>query len=121
MGFVQRRLVKFVVGVVHFPKLTLAICAAVLLASIAFAFVHLQLSTDEDELLTPKLQFFKEFKEYNSLFPENDSFVILLEPLNRKQPPPAQRWIDFADRITASLYDMKDIVKRVDSHVPPED
>src|SRR4051794_37888705 len=89
MGRFQRRLVKLVVGVVHFPKLTLVLCGLMLAASVGFALVHLQLSTDEDDLLPPKLPFFREYKKFSNAFPENDSFIIILEPLTYDRPPPA--------------------------------
>ena len=59
MGFVQRRLVKLVMRVVSFPKLTLAICGVLLVAAVGLAWFGLSLSTDQDELLTPKLKFFR--------------------------------------------------------------
>jgi predicted RND superfamily exporter protein len=121
MGFVQRKLVKLVIRVVTFPKLTLGICAGVLAVSVVYAFFGLHLSTDEDQLLTPKLRFFREYKDFSREFPENDAFVVILEPLNYAKPPLAQRWMDYADRISAALSAQKEDVVRVDSHVPPNE
>ena len=113
MGPIQRRLVKFVIRVVSAPKLTLAICATTLAASIICAMTLLSLSTNQDELLTPKLKFFKDYQYFAERFPENDSFVVILEPKDAARPPPAERWIAFADEIEDRLMQLKEYVKRV--------
>src|SRR4051812_20991206 len=119
MGPIQRRLVKFVIRVVSAPKLTLTICATTLAASIILSMTLLSLSTNQDELLTPKLKFFKDYQYFGQRFPENDSFVVILEPKDGAHPPPAQRWIAFADQIENRLMQLTEYVKRVDTHVSP--
>jgi predicted RND superfamily exporter protein len=121
MGFVQRLLVKAVMRVVCHPKITVAVCAVLLLASAVFAKIHLSLSTDQNALLTPELPFFKAYLRYDSQFPENESFVVIVEPRDYAHPPPAQRWIALADKITANLRALTGDVQRVESHVSLED
>jgi predicted RND superfamily exporter protein len=118
MGFIQRRLVKGVMWVVTWPKVTVAVCAVVLVAAGAFAWFHLRLSTDQDELLTPKLKFFRDYKQFTARFPENEAFVVILEPRDYRRPPPARRWIAFADRISDGLLALKGDVKHVSARVP---
>jgi predicted RND superfamily exporter protein len=120
MGFVQRRLVKLVIRVVSYPKLTLGICALILVGAVVLAKTRLRLSTDQDELLTPKLEFFREYKVFTRKFPENDAFVVLVEPRDYRHPPPASRWMDFADRLSAGLLALKGDVTRVEQRVPLE-
>ena len=55
MGFVQRQLVRLVMRAVSFPKLTLAVCALALVASVVGAWTGLGMSADQEELMTPKL------------------------------------------------------------------
>jgi predicted RND superfamily exporter protein len=119
MGFVQRRLVQGVVAVVTWPKLTIAVCAIVLVASVLFARFRLTLSTDQDELLTPTLPFFREYKQFDRAFPENEAFVVLVEPKDYKNLLPAKRWIELAGEVERKLMALKGVVKRVDSHTDP--
>ncbi|HVS70508.1 MAG TPA: MMPL family transporter [Phycisphaerae bacterium] len=118
MGFVQRRLVKMVMKVVCWPKTTVAVCAVLLVASVLFAKLHLSLSTDQNALLTPNLKFFKDYLRYDSQFPENESFVVIVEPRDYVHPPPAKRWMALADRISANLRALTNDVARVDERVP---
>ena len=118
MGFVQRRLVKVVMRVVTFPKVTVAVCAILLLAAVAFSWFHLTLSTDQNELLTPKLKFFRDYADFATQFPENESFVLILEPKDFAHPPAAKRWIALADQTSTALMALKGEVRRVNSHVP---
>lgn len=117
MGFVQRLLVKAVMRVVCHPKITIAACAVLLVAAVVFAKIHLSLSTDQNALLTPELPFFKAYLRYDSQFPENESFVVIVEPRDYSHPPPASRWIALADKITANLTALHGDVSRVESHV----
>ncbi len=121
MGFVQRRLVKMVMRVVSFPKLTLLICAVVLAAGVILAWGKLGLSTSQDELLTPKLKFFRDYQEFANYFPENDSFVVIVEPVDYAHPPAGKRWMEFADALGESLQGLTDDVRRVDWRVKPAD
>ena len=118
MGFIQRRLVKGVMTVVTYPKVTLAICAVLLVASVIYAWFGLSLSTDENALLAPKLQFFQDYLRFDAKFPENEAFFVVVEPLDYAHPPLAKRWIELADAISTKLTADKQDVDRVDTHAP---
>ena len=122
MGFIQRKLVKLVVTVVTYPKTTIALCAVLLVASVLSAFLWLSLSTDENALLTPDLPFFKDYLRFDAKFPENESFVVVIQPLDYAHPPLAKRWIGLADAIKARLTDptqeVHNDIDRVDTHAP---
>ncbi len=117
MGFVQRKLVKLVIRIVSFPKLTLAICALALLASVVLSMSRLSLSTNQNDLLTPSLPFFRDYLQFIQKFPENNSFVVIVEPLSYDKPPAGKRWMDFADRLGAALSALKTDVNHVDVRV----
>ena len=121
MGSVQRQVVKWVIRVVSYPKLSLALCAVALVLAVGLAATRLRLSTDQEELMTPKLKFFRDYKEFTRRFPENESYVVILEPEHPALRPPARRWIELADRMTAGLMALKEDVRRVDARVAPED
>src|SRR5579863_5738056 len=55
MGIVQRRLVKGVLWIVARPKLTLAAAAAVLAVAAIYAHQRLTVSTDQNDLFSPKV------------------------------------------------------------------
>jgi predicted RND superfamily exporter protein len=114
MGFVQRRLVKGVMWVVSFPKLALAVCAVVLVAAVVLAATGLGLSTNQDDLMTPKLKFFKDYKDFTREFPENEAFYVIVEPRDYAHLPAGKRWMELADKIGESLQGMKEYVRRVD-------
>jgi predicted RND superfamily exporter protein len=122
MGFIQRRLVRGVLWVVAWPKVTLGICALVLVASVIGAWWGLSLSTDENALLTPDLPFFKDYLRFDAKFPENEAFVVVVWPKDYSQRPLATRWIGLSEEIRRKLTDPaaevhKD-VDRVDTHAP---
>ncbi len=118
MGFVQRRLVRGVLWVVSHPKITLAICAVMLVTSVGYAWIGLSLSTDENALLTPDLPFFKDYLHFDAKFPENEAFVVVAWPKDYSHPPLAKRWIGLADGISTNLIALKQDVDRVDTHAP---
>jgi uncharacterized protein len=118
MGFVQRQLVKVVIRVVSYPWTTVGICAALLVAAVGWSWFGLSLSTDQNELLTPKLKFFRDYQEFDRRFPENEAFVVLVEARDYSHPPEPKRWMALADATSAKLLTLKRFVKRVDTHVP---
>ncbi len=99
--------------------MTLAICAVMLAASVAWAWLGLKLSTNQDELIAPQLKFFRDYQDYARRFPENESFVVIIEPLDYAHPPPTARWRALADRISESLSAMKGDVKWVNARTDP--
>ncbi|MGN6367877.1 MAG: MMPL family transporter [Phycisphaerae bacterium] len=105
-------------AVVAYPKVTLAVCAALLVASVVFAWTNLSLSTDENALLAPKLKFFQDYLKFDAKFPENEAFVVVVEPVDQAHPPLAKRWIALADAISDKLGTLKEDVDRVDTHAP---
>ena len=105
-------------AVVTYPKVTIAICAIVLVASVLYSRSRLSLSTDENALLTPKLKFFQDYLRFDAKFPENEALVVVVEPLDQAHPPGAKRWIEVADAIGISLAALKQDVERVDTHAP---
>jgi len=121
MGSIQRQFVKLVLKVVSYPKATLVVCSALFVAAGVFAWFNLKLSTNQDELLTPRLPFFRDYQKYINKFPENESFVVLLEARDYGHPPPAKRWMAYADRIEAALMALKEDVRRVNTHTPVEE
>lgn len=120
MGFVQRHLVKLIIRMVSFPKLTLAICALALLGAVALSWTRLGLSTSQDELMTPKLKFFRDYQEFTRQFPENEAFYVILQPRDYAHPPAGKRWMELADRVGTSLLALKADVRRVDWKVDTE-
>jgi uncharacterized protein len=124
MGFVQRRLVRGVLWVVAWPKVTLGICALVLVGAVVGAWFGLSLSTDENALLTPDLPFFKDYLRFDAKFPENEAFVVVVWPKDYAKAPLASRWTGLADEIQRRLTDpgaaVHRDVDRVDTHAPLE-
>jgi predicted RND superfamily exporter protein len=119
MGFLQRQLVKVVMGVVTWPKVTVAVCAVLLVACVFYARTRLSLSTDQNAMLPKTLPFFQEFLRFDSKFPENEAFVVLVEPKNYGKPPPAKRWIELATQVEKRMLALKGDVKRVDARTDP--
>ncbi len=118
MGFIQRRVLKAVLYVVSFPKLTLAISALVLAASVTLAVSRLTISTDENKLFSSNVGFFKNYLDFIKKFPENEAIYVLVQSKDASHPPEATRWTRLADAITERLRQMPEYVLAVDSHVP---
>ena len=118
MGFVQRQIIKLVLRVVSYPRVTLLICGVLLVAAVGMALTSLSLSTDHDALMTPKLKFFKDYLSFTHKFPENECFLVVIEPLDQQRPPKAARWIALAEDLSARLRGLKESVRRVDARVP---
>lgn len=121
MGFVQRRLVIGVLGVVARPKLTLGIAAAVLLVCAMCAYKWLTISSDQNKLFSPKVKFFADWLDFDRKFPENQATYVVIEPANLRIKPTVKQWIEAADAVTARLRAMPDQVARVVERVPPND
>jgi uncharacterized protein len=121
MGFVQRRLVIGVLGVVARPKLTLALAAAVLIVCAASAYKWLTVSSDQNKLFSPKVKFFADWLDFDRKFPENQATYVVIEPASLTLKPTVRQWVDVADAITARLRAMPEHVARVVERVPPND
>src|SRR6185312_7142437 len=103
MGFVQRRLVKSVLWVVSHPKSTLAVGLLVVALSAGLAWRGLDVSTDQNDLFSPKVKFFADYLRFDRLFPENQATYVVMEPVDPGRPPAVGEWVEAADRITARL------------------
>jgi hypothetical protein len=118
MGPIQRRLLKAVLAVVQFPRATLAVCAALLAISVGAALTHLTIDTDEDNLFSSHVGFFRDYLDYIAKFPENEALYVMVEPRDRQNPPPLQRWTALADRIADKMRGMTSIVSSVEYRTP---
>jgi predicted RND superfamily exporter protein len=118
-GF-HRRLLVAMLWVVTHPRLVLSGSLLVLLGCIILAYFRLGLSTNQDELFSSKVAFFKTYVNVTRNFPENQASYVIIEPINPASPPPVKKWIAIADAITDRLARDTVNVKAVDSHVPLE-
>jgi predicted RND superfamily exporter protein len=118
MGFVQRRLLKLVLGVVHRPKLTLLLAGVALVACVAVAMAGLRISTDTNRLFSSNVGFFRHYLDFIRKFPENEALYIIVESKDPGRLPPVGRWTELADRLTDRLRQNAKHVQSVDSRVP---
>ncbi len=114
----HRWLLAGVLGVVSRPRLTLLVTGLLLVLCSAAAWVQLNISTDQNKLFDPHVQFFQDYLHFNDLFPENEAIYVIVESANPADMPPVPRWTSLADDITQRLAAMPESVKSVDSHVP---
>jgi uncharacterized protein len=114
----QRRLLKSVLAVVRYPRLTLAGCGLVLAITVGVALTHLAINTDQDRLFSPQVGFFKDYLEFEQKFPENEALYVLIEPADKTKPPALSRWTELADRITDQLRGLKGVVESAQCRVP---
>ena len=121
MGFVQRRILKCVLWVVHHPKLTLGIALGVLALAIVDARLQLTVSTDQNKLFSPKIKFFADYLRFDEEFPENQATYIVIEGKDLTDDHPISRWTDLADRIADKLNSMPDKVHPVYAKLPLTD
>lgn len=122
MGFLQRRILRGVIAVVSYPKLTLAIAALLLLASLGLAWSRLTISTDQNKLFSSNVSFFRDYLDFVRKFPENDALYVLIEPRDPRHPPETRRWAVVADALDARLRKVSpDYVTSVETRVRPSD
>ena len=119
MGFLQRCIVRGVLGVVGRPKLTLAIAAAALVACATLAYFRLDISTDQNKLFSPRAKFFADYLAYVDKFPENEAAYVVIERADRSTMPPIRRWTAAADAVAARVAALStEHVRSVDVRVP---
>jgi predicted RND superfamily exporter protein len=122
MGLVQRRLVKSVLWIVERPKLTLLAAAIVLVAAALYAHQRLSISTDQNDLFSPKVKFFGDYLRFDRLFPENQATYVVIEPADLDHPPPVGQWVELADRMAARLRSMPQYIEpepdKVEEKIP---
>jgi hypothetical protein len=111
-----------VLAVVEHPKLTLAIAAALLIASGLTAYFGLNISTDQNKLFSAKAKFFGDYLNYVHKFPETEAIYVLIERRDRGTPmPPVKRWTAAADAVAARVRGLgPEQVRDVESRVPVE-
>jgi predicted RND superfamily exporter protein len=121
MGPIQRRLDRGVLAVVNHPKLSLLIAAVVVSACAMLALERLSLSSDQDQLFSSHVKFFKDWLDFQEWFPENTALYVVVEPANRAAPPPpVGRWAQIADALAERLAKLPQQVKSVDARVASE-
>src|SRR3954454_11972940 len=118
MSPVHRGILVAVLGVVARPRLTLALCAAVLAGCALLAVSRLSISTNQNDLFDPNVRFFKDYLRFIELFPENEAVYVLIQSKDRKAEPPVRRWTAIADEVAGRLKAMPQYVKTVDAKVP---
>ncbi len=121
LSWFHRRLLTAVLHVVEHPRRTLLISGIILLLCGGLAWRKLDISTDQDQLFSSNVPFFRNYIEFTQDFPENQANYVIVEPKDPVHPPPVGRWTDVADAITDRLRSERRFVKTVDSHIPLED
>jgi predicted RND superfamily exporter protein len=121
MGFVHRRLLIGVLAVARRPRTTLLIAAAALLLCILATVSTLTISTDQNQLFSGKVPFFRDYLSFIKEFPENEAVYIVIEPKDPATQPPLHRWTAVADEVTARLQSLTDTVRLAECKVPLEE
>ena len=80
MGFFQRRLLIAVLAIVHRPRLTLIVALAALIGCVVYARVRLDISTDQNDLFSHKVGFFRDYLDFIDKFPENEAIYVIVRP-----------------------------------------
>ena len=114
----KRHLLRFVLGVVRRPKLTLLLAGLLLAASVTIAMTRLTISADSNKLFDPSVPFFRDYLKFNENFPENEAVYVVVRPADDAQQPPVPRWTALADAIAAKVGTLTDAVQGVDARIP---
>ncbi|HWE03684.1 MAG TPA: MMPL family transporter [Tepidisphaeraceae bacterium] len=120
--WIQRKILSAVLAVVSRPR-TVLIAAALVLAVSAFSASRwLNVSSDENDLFSHNVQFFRNFLEFDREFPENDAIYVVIEAADPNRPiPPVLRWTAAADAVERNiLATARQYCESVDAHVPRE-
>ncbi|HEX3359249.1 MAG TPA: MMPL family transporter, partial [Tepidisphaeraceae bacterium] len=118
MRSIHRPLLIGVLHVVQHPVRVLLVAGACVAACALLAAWKLNISSDQNKLFDPNVQFFRDFLNFSQNFPENEATYVVIQSANANHPPPTARWTAIADAITARLRSMPEFVKSVDSKVP---
>jgi predicted RND superfamily exporter protein len=118
MGFFHRRLLIAVLAIVSRPRTTLVVALTALIACIVFAKLRLNISTDQNDLFSHNVGFFRDYLDFIEKFPENEAIYVIVRPSDPGKMPPVKRWTQAADAIADRLRQIPQYVKSVDSHVP---
>jgi predicted RND superfamily exporter protein len=114
----HRCLLIAMLRVVKAPRLMLGIAAFTLIGCGVYAGLKLGISTDQDELFSSKVAFFRDYINFNKDFPENQANFVMIEAKDAKNPPPTARWTEAADGVAAALEKQSRWVRSVQAHVP---
>src|ERR1700722_13212774 len=106
----HRRLILAVLHVVEHPKRSLTIAVLLVIISSCFAWMKLEHSTDQDQLFSSDVPFFRRYIDFTKDFPENQASYVLVEPKDSAHPPMVSRWIGIADAIQTQLGKEKEYV-----------
>jgi uncharacterized protein len=118
LTLLHRLILNGVLHVVEHPKRILTIAAIVLIASALLAAWRLNISTDQDNLFSRDVPFFKNYINFTNDFPENQAIYILVEAKDSKSQPPVERWTAAADAIITGLSSRPDLIRSVDGRLP---
>ena len=112
----HRWLIEFVFGVVRSPKRTLGLCLLGVAAAAALAWYRLDISTDQDQLFSSNVPFFRDYLSFTANFPENQAGYVVIQAKDADHPPPAARWAAVADAVAERLAADKENVRLVEGH-----
>jgi predicted RND superfamily exporter protein len=116
----QRRMLTGVLFVARHPRLVLGIVLVTLVVSVGVAASFLTISTDQNQLFSPKVWFFANYLKFIGEFPENEAVFIVIEPRAGSGRPTIEQWTAVADAVTARLNSMPGDVKEAVCRVPLE-
>ena len=109
MRLIHRPLLIFVLHVVNHPRRILTISLLVLAICVGAAKRKLNISTEQNKLFDPNVQFFRDFRSFNQKFPETEATYVLIEPTDPAHPGPIvacrriQHGLTAGDLYTATL------------------
>ena len=118
-GF-QHWLIEFVFGVIRHPKRTLGLCLLGVAAAAAVAWAKLDISTDQDQLFSSDVPFFRDYLSFTKAFPENQAGYVVVQAIDPTKPPATDRWTAVADAIAGRLAADTANVRSVEGHTPVE-
>jgi hypothetical protein len=118
MGFFQRRLLIGVLAIVARPRLTLICSLIALIGCVVLAGRRLNISTDQNDLFSHDVGFFRDYLTFIEKFPENEAIYVIVRPRDASKMPPVERWTAAADAIADRLRQMPQYVQSVDCRVP---
>src|SRR5580658_3754458 len=114
----ERRLLTGVLFVARHPRLTLGVVTLTLAAAVLVSVSLLTISTDQNQLFSPKVWFFASYLDFIHKFPENEAVYIVIEPRTEFGRPTLDRWEAVADAVTNRLNSMPDTVRLAVCRVP---
>ncbi len=118
MGPIHRRVLKDTLRLTRYPGIVLGIALLLAGISVYLACTRLRISTDQNKLFSPRVEFFHQYLQFIKHFPENEAAYVVIQARNPAHPPPAGQWIKAANAVTAAFNGIPKYVKSVDSHVP---